>query len=71
MSAVARSQDQLGGRHFGLELRIRNNPGRRKGNDRLLIAVRQGDRRIHPDNAPMVIVEAAWVRLRDLPPEVH
>lgn len=71
MSAGARSQDQLGGRHCGLDLRIRNNPRRWKGNDRLLIAVRQGDRRIHPDEAPMVIVEAAWERLRDVAPEVH
>ena len=64
---AAMAESELIGLHFGLGAWIRNNLGLWKGNPALLAWTREG----HADDASMVIVEAAWRRVREMVPNVH
>ena len=64
---AALAESELIGLHFGLGAWIRNNLGLWKGNRALLEATGEAD----ADDASMVIVEAAWRRVRETVPKVH
>jgi hypothetical protein len=64
---AAMAESELIGLHFGLGAWIRNNLGLWKGNRALLESA--GER--HADDASMVIVAAAWRRVREMVPKVH
>jgi hypothetical protein len=66
VSIAALAQSELIGLHMSLGAWIRNNLGLWKGNDRLMMAVRDGDQPMHPDDASTAIVEAVWERLREM-----
>ena len=48
-----------------------NNLGLWQGNDELMQAIRALEQAIHPDDVSMVIIAAAWERLREMVPKVH
>ena len=64
---AAMAESELIGLHLGLGGWIRNHLGLWKGNRALLEATGEAD----ADDASMVIVEAAWRRVRETVPKVH
>ncbi|QKS28191.1 MAG: hypothetical protein HT579_04105 [Candidatus Accumulibacter similis] len=68
---AAMAKAELIGLQMGPGAWIRNNLGLWKGNDALMRAIREHDQSMHPDDVSMVIVEAVWMRLRELVPKVH